>query len=465
MLRFRTLAFIVLSLAGSRLDAQDSRIARLQSYLAAAAELGHLQGSVLVAESSAVLVDTAFGFANIELGVSNTPETRFRVASVTKQFSAMAIAMLAEEGKLRISDPIGRWLDSIPAEWSGITIHHLLRHTSGISDYEEWFGGYDTQAYSNYMAQDSAAWRIVRDAKKRPLDFPPGSEFHYSNSAYILLGFIIERAAGMPYEDFLRTRIHEPLGMTRSGQDHSHELLPDRASGYFIRPGAFPVAYYNGLGRADYVNAFYQLMQPPQADAGLVTTARDLYQWDQALYAERLVTRAMRDSIFTPGLGRYGYGWFIAADGPDGVTHGHSGGLPGFTCYIMRIPEHHRTIIVLGNQNRLGRTVRDLAAIMRGDSVANPRARHLVSPDSARNAARVGIYFTESGDSVRVSQQGPMLVAFWAGRWRTPMLQERDGTYYLPTPDATARFGGGNGREELVVEGPFGTTILRAVKR
>src|SRR5690606_14869921 len=135
------------------------------------------------------------------------------------------------------------------------------------------FGGYHTQEYSDYMSQDSAAVRIARDARKRPLDFAPGSRFHYSNSAYILLGFIIERAAGMPYEDFLRTRIHEPVGMTRSSQDHSHELLPDRASGYRLRPGAFPVAYYNGLEREDYMNGYYQLMEPPQADAGLVTTA------------------------------------------------------------------------------------------------------------------------------------------------------------------------------------------------
>ncbi|HEX6644309.1 MAG TPA: serine hydrolase domain-containing protein [Gemmatimonadales bacterium] len=448
--------------------AQDPRVPVLREYLAAAASLGHLNGSVLVAEDSVILVDTAYGFANMELGVRNTPDTRFRVASVSKQFTAMAVAMLAEEGKLAIGDPISKYLDSIPAEWAGITIHHLLRHTSGISDYEEWFGGYDTQAYSNYMAQDSAAWRIARDARKRPLDFAPGTRFHYSNSAYILLGFIIERASGMSYADFLRTRIHEPLGMTRSGQDHSHALLPDRANGYFIRPGAFPVTYFNGLGPADYVNAFYQLMQPPQADAGLVTTARDLYRWDQALYGESLVKRAMIDSIFTPGLGRYGYGWFVT-EGPEGVRQGHSGGLPGFTCYIMRIPGERRTIIVLGNINRLGRTVRDLADILRGARVAPPRPRHLVPLDSARAARHAasyaGVYRTGTGDSVVVALDGPALSAHWPEQWRTPLLEEADGTFYLPAADATARFATRNGRRELVVQDAFGATVLRGVKR
>jgi CubicO group peptidase (beta-lactamase class C family) len=454
---------LALLLVPAALGAQDARAARLREYLAAAAALGHVQGSVLVAESSTVFIDTAFGFANMELGVRSTPDTRFRVASVSKQFTAVAIAMLAVDGKLRIGDPISKYLDSLPAEWSGITVHHLLRHTSGISDYEEWFGGYDTQAYSDYMAQDSAPFRIARDARKRPLDFAPGAEFRYSNSAYILLGFIVERAAGMPYEAFLRTRIHEPLGMTHSGQDHSDELLPDRAHGYRLRAGAAPVAYFNGLSRRDYQNAFYQRMMPPQADAGLVTTARDLYRWDQALYTERLVPRAMLDSIFTPGLGRYGYGWFIM-DGADGVTHGHSGGLPGFTCYILRIPRSHRTIILLGNLDRMGRTVRDLAAIMRGDSVALPRARFLVAVDSARNAPHVGVYRAGSGDSVIVSLDGAVLVGHWPERWRTPLYEERDGRYFLPSPNATARFGTRGGRAELVVEDAFGRALLRGVR-
>ena len=217
---------------------EDGRTARLREYLAAAAGLGQLNGSVLVAERGTVLIDTAYGFADMELGVRNTPETRFRVASVTKQFTAMAVVMLAQDGKLALGDPISKYLDSLPPSWSGITIHHLLRHTSGISDYEEWFEGYDTQAYSDYMSQAHAPARILRDAKARPLDHEPGTKFRYSNSAYIALGFIIERASGMPYAEFLRTRIHEPLGMALSGQDRSEEITLNRAQGYRIRPSA-----------------------------------------------------------------------------------------------------------------------------------------------------------------------------------------------------------------------------------
>jgi CubicO group peptidase (beta-lactamase class C family) len=442
----------------------DPRSAKLLEYLTAAAALGHAQGSVLVAEGGTVLVDTAFGFANMELGVRNTPNTRFRVASVTKQFTAMAAVMLAEDGKLRLSDPISKYLDSLPPEWSGITIHHLLRHTSGISDYEGWFDGYTTQAYSDYMAQENAAGRIARDARKRPLDFAPGSKFYYSNSAYILLGFIIERAAGMSYEEFLRTRIHQPLGMSRSGQDHSAEILSDRADGYRLRPGAYPRAWFNGMSRNDYLNAYYQLMAPPQGDAGLVTTARDLYRWDQALYTERLVKQAMLDSIFTPGLEDYGYGWFIKY-GPDGVTHEHSGGLPGFSCYIMRIPGHRRTIIVLGNLERLGRTVRDLATIMRGQPVATPRARTLLAADSAREARHAGVYRTETGDSVEVSMDGPTLVAYWREHFRAALFAESPQAYFVAQLNATARFRERDGQAELVIEDGLGGVVVQATRK
>lgn len=347
--------------------AQDPRVDRLREYLTAAANLGHLHASVLVAEQGKVLIDTAFGFANMELEVRNTPDTRFRVASVTKQFTAMAVMMLAADDMLDLGDPISKYLDSLPPAWSGITIHHLLRHTSGISDYEEWFGGYSTQEYSDYMSQAHAPDRILRDAKAKPLDHEPGTKFRYSNSAYIALGFIIERASGMPYEDFLRTRIHEPLGMTLSDQDRSENLIPNRAQGYQLRPEVDSAAYADGLTRDEYRNAVYQKMEPPQADAGLITTARDLYKWDQALYTEQLVPNTLIDSIFTPGLGDYGYGWFIRS-GPDGVAYDHSGGLPGYSCYIRRIPGTRRTIIVLGNLGRLGRgRINTIAAILRGE--------------------------------------------------------------------------------------------------
>lgn len=461
-LRLPPVILLFLLVSGS-LQAQDRRIPVLKQYLRAAAGLGQLNGSVLIAEKGKLLIDTAYGFANMELGVRNSANTRFRVASVTKQFTAMAIMILAESGRLNVADPINKYLDSLPPEWNQITIHQVLRHVSGISDYEGWFDGYTTQAYSDYMAQENAPARIARDARKKPLDFPPGTKFSYSNSGYILLGYIVEQASGMSYEQFVRTRILEPLGMTRSAMDHSEEILADRASGYRIRQGSFPRAWFNGMTRGDYQNAYYQLMSPPQADAGLVTTARDLYRWDQALYTEQLVTRTTLDSIFKPGLGNYGYGWFVA-EGPDGVTDEHSGGLPGFSCYIMRIPDSHRTIIVLGNVERLGRTVRDLATIMRGKPIAVPRARHLIEADSAHSASFGGVYHAESGDSLSIEMDQDILVVHWLEHFRSALLPEGPQDYYVAQLGGVARFRESGGRMQLTIEDGFGAVVVRALR-
>ncbi len=463
-MRFRQLLLVLLlSFTTVTLSAQDKRVPLLKQYLRAAATLGQINGAVLVAEKGKTLVDTAYGYANMELNVRNTVNTRFRVASVTKQFTAMAIMMLAEDGRLNTADPITKYLDSLPAEWSEITIHEMLRHTSGISDYEGWFDGYDTQAYSNYMAQENAPARIAHDARLKPLDFPPGTKFYYSNSAYILLGYIVEKASGMSYEQFVRTRILEPLGMTRSAMDHSELIVADRASGYRLRPGAFPRSWYNGMTRGDYLNAYYQLMSPPQGDAGLITTTRDLYRWDQALYTEQLVKKPTLDSIFTPGLENYGYGWFVQK-GPDGITYEHSGGLPGFSCYIMRIPDSHRTIIFLTNSERLGRTVRDLATIMRGDPVAVPHARHLIAADSSHSAAFGGVYRSPSNDSISVQMDGDILAVHWPDHFRAGLLPESAQDYFVPQMNGVARFREVNGKMELVMEDGLGKVVVRALR-
>ncbi len=462
------IVLLLWSLAGSPAFAQaaqrDARPARMRAYLAAAASLGQLNGSVLVAERGTVLIDTAYGFANMELGVRNTPETRFRVASITKQFTAMAIMMLAEDGKLSIADPIAKWVDSVPPAWRAVTIHQLLRHTSGISDYEEWFGGYTTQAYSDYMSQAHAPARIVHDAMGKPLDHEPVSKFRYSNSAYVALGYIVERASGMPYDEFLRRRIHEPLGMTRSDQDRSERLVTDRAQGYRLRPGAYPVAFFNGLSRADHLNALYQLMEPPQADAGLLTTARDLYKWDQALYGQRLVQQAALDSIFSPGIGGYSYGWFVAT-GVNGRTHEHSGGLPGFSAYIMRMPETRRSVIVLNNIEHSGSIERDLAAILRGAPVALPRARRIIANDRARDSARAGMYRNAAGDSVRVFVEDGRMGVHQPGRFRGALLAEGRDQYFSPQLQGEVRFTEGAGRTIITVLDALGTALIVAERR
>jgi CubicO group peptidase (beta-lactamase class C family) len=204
-------------------------------------------------------------------------------------------------------------------------------------------------------------------------------------------------------------------------------------------------------------------MEPPQADAGLITTARDLYRWDQALYTDRLVGRALLDSIFMPGIGDYGYGWFVRS-GPDGIVHDHSGGLPGFACFIRRIPGTQRTIIILGNLERLGRVVGDVTAILRGDSVAVPRARRVIASDSAANARVAGMYRTAGGDSVRVFLEEGQLGAHQPGEFRALLLPESAQDYFVVQLNGTARFREDDRRMTLVIEDGLGRIVVRAVR-
>jgi CubicO group peptidase (beta-lactamase class C family) len=300
-------------------------------------------GVVLVARNGHVLFQKAYGMANREHEVPNKLGTKFRVASVTKQFTAMAVMILAERGKLDLNDPICKYVESCPKTWAGITVRHLLNHTSGIPD----FAGFpDNDHYDRLPMTPLETMDRFRD---KPLEFLPGERFRYDNSGYLLLGYIIERASGERYEDFLRKNIYEPLGMSDSGYDHPWIILKNRASGYERKDG-------------QVVNAMFMEMDTPFGCGSMYSTVGDLLRWDQALYSEKLVSRKSLEQIFTPYEGpypadrpwergwnarhRYGYGWSIAKwFGRDLVWHG--GTIQGFCSAILRYPQDHTLVVVL----------------------------------------------------------------------------------------------------------------------
>lgn len=302
-------------------------------------------GVVLVARNGHVLFQKAYGMANREHDVPNKLETKFRVGSVTKQFTAMAVMILAERGKLDLNDPICKYVESCPKAWAHITVRHLLNHTSGIPDFT---GFPDNDHYERLPMTPLETMARFRD---KPLEFLPGERFRYDSSGYLLLGYIIERASGERYEDFVRMNIYEPLGMTNSGYDHPWIILKNRASGYERNDG-------------QVVNAMIMEMDTPFAGGSTYTTVGDLLRWDQALYAEKLVSRQSLEQIFRPYQGpyipdepwqrgwyarqRYGYGWWITKwFGRDLVWHG--GIIHGFCSAILRYPQDHTLVVVLEN--------------------------------------------------------------------------------------------------------------------
>lgn len=303
-------------------------------------EYGQFNGSALVAENGKVIFKKGFGSANFEWNIPNQPDTKFRLGSISKQFTALLIVKLAEEGKLKLDVPITTYLPDYPKEnGNKITTHHLLTHTSGIPNYTSSPNFFKDKSRNPYTPEE-----FVKTFSSLPLEFTPGEKFNYSNSGYFLLGYIIERVTGKTYEQNLQEVIFTPLKMQNSGYDHSDLITKNRAAGY----------EKNGK---EIVNAAYLDMSIPYAAGSLYSTVEDLYLWDQALYTNKLLSEKSMESLFKPyisaGRAFYGYGWFVEDfdNGDKGKLKvvGHGGGINGFNTIISRIPADKNLIVILNN--------------------------------------------------------------------------------------------------------------------
>jgi CubicO group peptidase (beta-lactamase class C family) len=314
----------------------DTLAARIDQYMQGFAGWS---GTILVAQNGNVLISKGYGLADRENDVPNEPQTKFAIGSMSKAFTAMAIMMLQEKGQLTVQDPICNYISDCPAAWKPITLHHLLTHTSGIHDYEEW---YAEQKDKINICREYKPEEFITFFKDLPLDFTPGSQWHYSNTAYFLLGVTIEKVSGESYETFIQKNIFQPLGMTESGYDRSSTIVKQRASGYSIDQDG-------GI-----VNAYCTDVSIKYAAGGLYSTVGDLYKWDQALYTDQLVSKETLASIFTSMVsvpnysGGYGYGWLISQQSGHLVIW-HDGLVSGFVSQINRYPDDQLTIIVLTN--------------------------------------------------------------------------------------------------------------------
>ncbi len=319
----------VSALPPARSQTSTQIAAKVDQYMNAGVKMEHFSGSILVAKGGIKIVSKGYGMANYELDVPNTPQTVFRIASLTKGFTAAAIMQLQEKGKLSVEDPICKYLDNCPAAWQPIRIKHLLTHTSGLPNYTN-FPGYLKTA--GLLATDE---EIVARFRDKPLEFTPGEQYRYCNSDYHLLGMIVAKVSGQSYADYLREHIFAPLGMKDSGVDSNKAILKNRAAGYALEGGAL-------------VNADFQEMTHLHAEGGVYSTTEDMFLWDQALYTEKILSRKSLDEIFTPFRGTYGYGWNkTRLFGHTEIKH--SGLNFGFATHIKRFPDERVTIIVLSN--------------------------------------------------------------------------------------------------------------------
>ncbi|HBY62566.1 MAG TPA: penicillin-binding protein [Solibacterales bacterium] len=325
------------------LAAQGQELAvRLDSL---AANRPGFMGAVLVARDGKPILMRGYGKANLEWDIPNTPKTKFRLGSVSKQFTAAAILVLEQQGKLRVEDPISKHLADTPPAWQNITIHQLLTHTSGIPNFT-------AQPFYQTDMTLPAPRRTFFGVKGIPLRFDPGTKWEYSNSGYGLLGLIVESVSGMRYAEFLRKHVFDPLGMNDSGEEPLVDLLPHRAAGY-------------SRLNDQYRNATYVHMSWPLGAGSLYSTLEDLLKWDRALDTAVLLSEESRRKMFTPVLSDYGYGWGVREAGGRRIQS-HSGGINGFSTHLARYPGDRTLIVVLSNVEnaQAGRVAADLARIV-----------------------------------------------------------------------------------------------------
>ena len=289
--------------------------------------------SLHVVRDGKPIVRRSYGLANVEGNVAAAPETNFRLASVTKQFTATAILLLMQDGKLTLDDRIRKWLPSLPAALDSVTITHLLTHTSGIVDYEDVM-----QKGTTVQVHDADVLRLLESQDSTY--FKPGSKYQYSNSGYSLLSLIVERASGMSFTRFLSERIFVPLGMTHTvAHQEGISTVSNRAFGYTMKDGKWT--------RKDQSTTSAVL-----GDGGIYSSIDDMAKWDAALYDSRLLNDESRRLAFSPHTAtdqadvKYGFGWRIS-----GETLWHSGETSGFRNVIVRYPTRRLTVVILTNRD------------------------------------------------------------------------------------------------------------------
>lgn len=396
-------------------------VAKVNEYMNALTRLNRFRGTILVAREGRVLTSSSYGLANLEDEIQNARQTKFHLASITKTFTAMAIMILHERGRLNVQDPICKYLTDCPAAWQPVTIHHLLTMSSGIPNFTDFPDWLQTRAQpSNYAS-------TIARFKDKPLDFQPGEKYNYSNSGYVLLAQIVERISGRTYEGFLRENIFSSLRMINTGYDDNKVVLKHRAIGY-AREGL-------RLVRAPYLN-----LSVVKGAGGLYSTVDDLFLWDQALYTQKLVSRKSLETIFTIHKGDFGYGWHIDEQFKrrrifyDGVQI-------GFKSSITRYPDDQVTIILLTNADDvfINSALRDLGAILFGEKYSLPKERATVPQDAKIYDAYVGRYELDADFVLSVTKEGDRLMGEADGG-KFELLPESDTKFFVRDYDAQIMF-------------------------
>ena len=417
MLRRIAIAFLLTSFC----LAQDS-IPRMEQVVRSYVDAKQFMGSVLVDLDGKTLLSKSYGSANLEWDIPNSPSTKFRLGSITKQFTAACILLLEERGKLKVEDPVKKYMPDAPAAWDKVTIFNLLTHTSGIPSFTGFPDYHSTEAIATTPEQ------LVARFRDKPLEFQPGEKWNYSNSGYVLLGYLIEKISQESYRQFVQENIFNPLRMKDSGYDSNSEIILHRASGYMPGP--------KGMTNAGYID-----MTIPLSAGALYSTTEDLLRWEQGLMSGKLLNPSSIEKMTTPFKNDYAFGLGVhTANGHRLIDHG--GGIEGFNTFLAYYPEDKLTVVVLANLNGQApdAIASKLAAVAHGENVVLPSERKEVTVSPAILAKYVGTYKLMPDFDIVMTLEGGQLMTQATGQPKFPLFAESETKFFLKVVDAEVEF-------------------------
>ncbi len=349
--------------------------------------------TALVTQKGKIMYHKAFGQANLELNVPMQTPMIFRIGSITKQFTAVAILQLMEQGKLNLQDEITKFIPDYPTHGHKITIEHLLTHTSGIRSYT------DMSEFGEIIQKEMKPEELIKFFKNQPMDFAPGTQWNYNNSGFVLLGYIIEKVSGKSYPDYVEQGFFKPLGMSNSYYGNDAKLIKNRAAGY-------------ERGKDGIQNASPMSMTLPYAAGSIQSTVEDLWKWHQAVHSYRLVKKETLEKAFIPykltngKATNYGYGWFLG-DIQGSATIEHGGGINGFLTSSIYLPKEDVFVAIFSNSTAKSPDM--IAAKLAALAIDKPYHFKEITLDDNTLKSYIGVYENpESGQRIISLEDGKL---------------------------------------------------------
>jgi CubicO group peptidase (beta-lactamase class C family) len=418
--RFVLLLALVACLPPASALAQD--VARMDAIVHSYVDDKRFMGAVLVARDGDVLFSKGYGQANLEWQVPNTPTTKFRLGSLTKQFTAAAVLLLEERGKLKTDDLVKVHMPDAPAVWDKVTIFHLLTHTSGIPNFTA------LPEYRQMQSFNTPVVDVVARTRDKPLEFVPGERMNYSNSGYVLLGYLIEKISGQSYAQFVTENIFTPLGMKDSGYDSNEAVIARRASGYTPGP--------NGPVHAGFIH-----MSIPHAAGALYSTAEDLLRWEQGLFGGRILSAVSVRKMTTPFKNDYALGVVVTTvDGRPRIFHG--GAIEGFNTSLVYYPESKVVVLALANLNgpAADQMTAQLGKSAHGEAVVLTSERKEITLPPQALERYAGSYTFRPGLDMVVTVENGRLMTQLGPQPKVPIFPESATTFFARVVDAQIEF-------------------------